>query len=227
MVNSVYYVSPEIIQNKCARRYRRIKEFHIDDIVEWCGEVETNLISDVDLMLQINYVPLSVVDGSVLLPCNIHKIVDCFTKGNRIVDFTLNSSGAYMTSLKYHDSFASTFNEDTLYLNYIGTPVDPNSGYPLIAKGHELVCETFCLIRSFEEDVAMGKFNANLWARWEEQIGGQIVNALSNPFRQKTQQYLKDLETIRFNAIPRIGKIELAHEKFDNNGIMVVPQILD
>ncbi len=39
------------------------------------------------------------------------------------------------------------------------------------------------------------------------------------------QQYLKDLETIRFNALPKIGSIELAHEKFDDNGIIAVPQI--
>ena len=227
MVNSVYYVSPEVIQNRCSRRYKNIKDFHIDDIVEWCGEAETEWINDVELMFRFYNVPITVTNGSFLLPCNIHKIIDCFTKGGRTIDFQLNSSGAYGTSLRYHDSSTGTFKEETIYLNYIGTPLDPITGYPLIAKGHELVCETFCLMRAFEEDVATGKFNANFWSRWEARIGGQIVNALSNPFRHKTQQYLKDLETIRFNGLPKIGKVELAHEMFDDNGMIAIPEIID
>jgi len=225
MISSVYFTSPEIIQNKLVRRYRKIKEFHIDDIVEWCGDVETNYINDVDLMVRFKNVPLTVTNGNVLLPCNIHRIIDVYTEGDRIIDFKLNSSGAYMTDLKYHDSFDSEFDETTIYLNYVGIPVDPETGYVLIAKGHEIACETFCLMRAFEEDVAMGKFNMNFWARWEAQFPGQIINALSNPFRHKTQQHLKDLETIRFNALPRIGKVELSHEMFDDNGVIVIPEI--
>jgi len=223
MYNSAYYISPETIWADLTR-YISIVEIDKYDVVELCAQVETRYIKDVDLMTPVLEVPLTVINSQALLPCNIFRLIDVYDGYEAVIDFTLSDSGNYINELKYADS-GEAYTEDTVYINFSGTPIDSDTGYPLIPKGHENACETFCKIRLFEEQVLLGKVDKQIWMGWERQFGGQIANAKSDPYRQKVANHLKQLNTIRGEMLPRIGRLELSHKKFRNNGTRVSPRL--
>jgi len=223
MYNSVYFISPEVIWADLTR-YITTKEISVYDVVELCAQVETRYIQDIDLMTNIYEVPLTVINSQALLPCNIFKILDIYDGYETPIDFSLSATGAYLTGLKYQNS-GSNYTDDTVYINYKGTNLDPETGYPLIAKGHENACETFCKIRLFEEDALFGKINMSMYANYQQQFSGQISNALQNPYRQQVANYLKNIETIRGNMIPQIGRLELSHKKFRSNNGLISPTL--
>jgi len=224
MYNSAYFISPEVIWADLTR-YIKTKEIDRYEVIELCAQVETRYIQDVDLMTSIYEVPITVINSQALLPCNIFRILDVYDGYGTAIGYSLSDKGSYLNALKYINS-GSDYIEDTIYINYKGTNIDTETGFPLIIKGHENACETFCKIRLFEEDALFGKLNYTMYRNWEQQFSGQILNALQNPYRRLVANYLKQLETIRGNMIPQIGRLELSHKKFRTNGKMVSP-ILD
>jgi len=223
MYNSVYFISPETIWADLTRNFLT-KEIDRYNVIEWCAQVETRYIKDVDLMTDVMEIPLTVINSQALLPCNIFRIIDAYDGFESSIDYSLSSTGAYLTSLKYTNSGAD-YDEDTVYINYKGTPIDPDTGFPLIAKGHENACEVFCKMRLFEEDALYGKINYNMYVRWDQQFSGMITNALADPYRHKVANYLKQLDTIRGNMLPQIGRLELSHKKFRDYGTRVSPTL--
>ena len=175
-------------------------------------------------MSKFLYVGLTVTNGQVLLPCNIHRILDCYDASDSIIDYKLNTAGSYLTTLTYQSS-GETYDQDTLYLNYAGTIVDVDTGYPMIMKGHEQACETFCKIKAFEEQALYQKIDPRIFDRWSFQLSGQIANAKQNPYRHKTRQDLQNLEIIRANVLPVIGRVALSHKLYRDNGMMIEPYI--
>lgn len=212
MINTAFFYSPELIYKRLARTFHS-REFHLDDIIELCGECETSYIKDMEAMITINSVPLTVTNGNVLLPCNVFTILDVYDESKKPITYTPLTTGAYISNLKYYRT-ETEVTDETVYINYIGSPID-EAGNPLIIKGHENACETFCKIRLFEEDAIFGKINANLWGRWNMQFSGQLANARSNPRRHSAVLYLKNLEVIRYDLLPKIGKVSLSHEFLD------------
>jgi hypothetical protein len=162
-------------------------------------------------MINVLEVPLAVVKGQALLPCNVHRILDVYYKYQNL-EYGISSTGAYLVNIKYKDS-RKEFDEDYVYINYVGTPIDETTGYPLIVKGHENACETFCKLRTFEEDMVLGKFSPQLWQAWDRKFSFQIQNAAYAVYRHKTRSYAQELLNIRANAIPQIGRLTLYHER--------------
>ncbi len=223
MVNSSFFISPEVIQADLSRVYKR-KHFDIDDIVEWCGIAETRYIKDIDLMCPVYEVPLSIVNGSALLPCNVYRLLDVYDGYGSLISFTKNSSGAYIGNFKYNGQ-TNAYTEDIIYINYMGTPVEETTGYPLIIKGHENACEMFCKIRSFEEDAVLGNISYSVIDRWENRFSGLLAHVAQNPYKQKTQQAIKELDYIRGDMFPSIGKVVLAHQKNKRGGTFINPRL--
>ncbi len=223
MVNSNYLISPETIQADLSRVFKS-KIFDLHDIIEWCGIAETRYIKDIDLMVPVYEVPLTVVNSQALLPCNIYRILDVYDGNSTLIDFKFNSHGTYLVNLKYRDR-DSAYTEDTIYINYMGTPIDEDTGYPLIIKGHENACEMFCKIRAFEEDAVLGKISYPMWDSWNMKFSGMISNAAQNPYRHKTKVYLKELEIIKGDMFPQIGKLVLSHKKNYRGGSIINPRL--
>lgn len=223
MVNSQYLISPITIQADLSRVFKS-KNFDIYDIVEWCGIAETRYIKDIELMIPVYEVPLVVSSSQALLPCNVYRLLDVYDVGGSLIDFKMNNHGTYLTSLKYRNR-DEDYAEDTIYINYMGTPIDDETGYPLIIKGHENACEMFCKIRSFEEDAVLGKISYPMWDSWNMKFSGMISHAAQNPYRHKTRAHLKDLEIIRGDSLPAIGKLILSHKQHYSGSTLINPRL--
>jgi hypothetical protein len=206
MINDSKYVSHHVIHADIARVYKS-KSIDINDIMEWCAQVDTRYITDVDKMVLYLQVPLTVDTDNhqALLPCNVFRILDVYDDDDEIVSFYNN--GTYII-------LPEDYVDESVYINYVGTAIADN-GEPLIIKGHENACETFCKLRLFEEDMTLGRFPAQIWIMWDNQFSGQC-SASMNDFRHFSREYFNKLNVIQGNMIPKIGQLPLYHKNFSD-----------
>lgn len=206
IVNSLY-ITPENVQASLAMQYKN-KEFMLDDVTELCAQVVLNLMSDVSTMYEFEEIPLEVENSRIKLPCNVFTIHDLYDSNDHDVDY--NNRGIYLYNPKDKDGNLIA-DGTTLYINYAGIPVD-DTGNLLIFSNFQFVCETFCKLRMFEEDVLMGKADKQIWMTWQSLLPGQVIAA-----RQTTRHLTKADKTeiliIKGNMIPRIGPMELKHKR--------------
>ena len=112
--------------------------------------------------------------------------------------------------------------QDIVFTNYWGIPVDPQTGYPLIKKGHELACEAYCVWKLYTEDFLTNKIDAN---RWMYIVGekDRELNAAQNGFRQWDRKDLERISMIKMNMLPRVGQIPLYNLEWINHEGTVNP----
>ena len=210
MINDQKYISHKAIAADITRVYKN-KPVNLDDILEWCSQVETRYAIDVDKMVLYLKVPLEVdletSPPQALMPCNVFRLLDVFNDGEEYTNYYNN--GSYLI-------LPANYNEEYVYLNFVGTAIS-DEGDPLIIKGHENACETFCKIRLFEEDVAYGRFNQQMWAMWKEEFSGQVA-ASKCDMRHFDRQHFNKLNIIHGNMIPKIGGVRLYHKNFTADG---------
>lgn len=214
MINTSHYVSPEVIMADLTRVFKK-KEIDIYDIVEWCAHVETRTIGDVATMAFLEKVPLTVSNKMTLIPCNVARLLDVYDENDEFLTHNHSETGAFLTSIKYRNG--NEFTDDTLYINYVGTPVDTETGYPLIAKGHEQACGYYCRLRLFEEDALNGIISPQMYGLWERKLAGLITNARQNTYRFRTRNDVRNMEVIRGNALPRIGSLVLTQDLYTDH----------
>lgn len=194
------YVDHLVILSNLQRLFKN-KEFYEPDVINWCQEVETRDICDVDNMVRFVEVPLKVDNyNSIELPCNIYKIDDLFLSNGVRVPFTTSQNGS---KLIVRDELTLV----SVYINYIGTPVD-EQGTPLIVRGHENACVYKCLTNGFMEEFAMGTVNQNAYMMWEQKATNYIRDA-RNGLRHKTRGDWNNLNIIQGNLVPKIGRLAL------------------
>jgi hypothetical protein len=211
MINNQKYITPEIIAFELSQIYKS-KTWDIGSVRTWCMNVETRFIKDIETMIKYEEIDLTVNNNMVLLPCNIFRILDVYLGDNQIgLDYKNN--GSYLYDLKQNGNILNLPDNSIIYINYRGINIDTNTGEFLIVKGHEEACKTYCKIQMFEEDVALGKFNASLWAGWQQQFSGQFLGARNN-YQHKSRKQIDDLNIIRGNMIQKIGDLSLYHELF-------------
>lgn len=195
------------------RKYRR-KKFFEDDFLAWCQVVETQIVPDVDFMVNYEEVGIVYTNNMLPLPCNIYRILDVFDSNEELLFYENN--GSYLYGLK-DDNGISVAEDTTIYLNYIGTSIDLVTGTPLCLKGHEFVCETYCKLQAYEEDVALKNFAPDMYALWQGSLPGLIAAAKQDVYRHMDRSQVNNRVIIRGNMIPRIGTLELSHNMFRNN----------
>jgi len=211
VTNDSRYVSHHVIAARISRAWKD-KTVNLDDIMEWCAEVEVSYMKDVDKMVQFYQVDLTVdTDNHIAtLPCNVHRILDVYSDPN-------NSESAVNY---YNDGVKLILNENytqaDVYINYVGQPIS-DEGEPLIIKGHENACETFCLIRLFEAESTKGQFPPQKIAEWSDKFSNQMT-AARNDMRHFGRDYFMKLNIIKGNMVPKIGKIGLHHSQFTDYG---------
>ena len=206
MINDQKYISHKAIAADITRVYKN-KPVDLNDILEWCSQVETRYNIDVDKMVLYIKVGLNVDQETsppqALMPCNVFRLLDVYSAAEEYINYYNN--GAYLI-------LPADYKSDHVYINFVGTALS-DEGEPLIIKGHENACETFCKIRLFEEDVAYGRFNMQLWAMWKEEFSGQVAASKSD-MRHFDRQHFNKLNIIRGNMIPKIGGLVLFHKNF-------------
>ncbi len=202
------YVTHKVILASLARVHKK-KNWQEPEIMEWCQECLNNIVIDVETMAQYIGVGLSVPQtgpnkNMVYTPCNIFRILDVFDSGSNRIVYSYN--GSYII-------LPSTNTLSTIYINYIGTPIDDN-GIPLIPKSQIIACETYCKLKAFEEDVAYGEFDASLYMMWDQKLTN-MISAGKNDWRFKDRYAIDKLNIIHGNLVPVIANIKLAHKEFE------------
>lgn len=182
------------------------RDFSEVDVINWCQEVETRNICDVDNMVKFVKIPLAVEDFTFIdKPCNVYRILDLFDGRNNPIPFTTNQNG---TRLVVRRELRLT----SVQMNFVGMPV-MDDGTPLIIRGHENACIYKCLANALMEDFSLGKLNANFYDMIQKKATNYIIEARGT-LRHKTREDWNKLNIIQGNIIPKIGGISLYHLNF-------------
>lgn len=205
-VNNHLYISPDVIYADLSRIYKN-KSIEYYDIVEWCARVETLHLADIDKMFYFEGDEFEVKDGMVLLPYNMFRLLDVYTdpKNSNSIINKIGNNGSVLYGFNMPDG-------KKIYLNYIGIPIT-DTGIPLIIKSHEEACGFFCRCRLFEEDMANGNFNANLWMMWDSKFSNAVTAAKQN-YRAFKRSDINNLHKIKGMMIKRIGNTTLRNNLY-------------
>lgn len=197
------YTHPGIVYMDIKRTLPN-KSFDYDDIVEWCAKVETLFIGDIDKMFIYEAIPLVVTNGLALLPCNMYKLEDVYTDpGNSDTKLPdIGNNGAYLYGWPN-----SVKEGSTVYINYVGIPIDVN-GDPLIISGHEEACKQYCMTQILYEDYINQKLPMQIWLELDRKFSG-MVTACKQDMRHFTRDHYDTLLKIRAGMIVRLGRMTL------------------
>ena len=183
------------------------KQFNEHDVLNWCQEVEMDILGEVDLMYQYVEFELSVINGRAKVPCNCYRIIDVYTAKDSPV------SRIPFNRLKGYISVDSTKNYSTLYMDYYGTPIDVETGIPYIAVGHELACVAYCEYMAYYEDMLLGKLDGDARNRIEMKKNSEILAAKGSwNMRHKTRDDMNKMHKIAYNLIPKPAALNLLKE---------------
>ena len=165
------YITHEPIFRELEAKFP-MKSWNEEDIYRWCQQVETIYIADPDTMYKYLEIPLDVVKGKVRLPDNLYKLIDVYWirdyDPQRAKLYQVENRVDYLkmnTVLKHLKMGSKRFEEDVVWINYIGTPMGDDC-IPLIYEPHYPACETFCKIQGFEGDILHGTINSSLYMVW-------------------------------------------------------------
>lgn len=202
------YINHRVIMASLARSHKR-KNWLDAEIMEWCQECLNNIITDIETMATYIEIGLAVPQtgpdkNMVYTPCNIFRLLDVFNSSGSRIDYSYNGSYIILPS-------DNTLTE--IFINYKGTPID-DDGIPLIPKTQQLACETYCKIKAYEEDVAYGDFNGEIWMNWKNELPNMIA-AGKNDWRFMDRHAIDKLNIIHGNLVPVIANIKLVHKEFE------------
>jgi hypothetical protein len=158
-MNQKYFTAEKIFVRLAREHREKIKQFNIGDIIEWCAEIEIEVLGDYKQFARIENYKMTVTDGKCLLPCNIYRILDLLDSGRtRIFDF--HNNGTFISFSE--DANIVPSEGEILYMNYDGIALCPDTGYPLLLRGHEQALYWGCLFRMYEGDFMTNKITANV-----------------------------------------------------------------
>lgn len=207
------FTTAKKIASRLNKQFNR-KHFDPAIVGEWCAQVEVEYVRDTDMMWEFRAVPLTVGnDKMVLLPCNVYKIIELYNEDKEFLSF--NRSGNFLTEIRNRqDENSEVEIGDTIYISYKGIPVDQKTGEVIIPSGHQPMCETYCKLRMFEEDVGYGQFSGDMWGLWDRKFSGQL-QAVRSSYRGITKEKLNQFQIVMGNMLPKIGRMTIETEQFD------------
>lgn len=179
------------------------------DIIEWCQEVECDIIGEVDDMYPYIGFPLDVVNSRAKLPCNVYRILDVYTTLRN------DSSRVPFTRLKGYIGLDPDMDYTSVYIDYYGTPIDFETGIPLIQVGHEFACEAHCTYNMFLDDISNNKISQYFAEKLEAKQTGEILAACgSHRIRHKTRDQMNREQAIHYNMIPKPASFNLINGRY-------------
>jgi hypothetical protein len=197
VVNSKF-VTSDIIMANLGRAHKKIN-WDKNDVLEWCMQLETEMLADVDAMSLFVDIKLNVRNKQARLPCNVHRLLDVYTNtGDALSKTSYTNTGAYL-------NFNSDFTCDYIYITYYGTTVDVETGEPIILKTHIKACEAYCIKQAYYERWLSGEIDNSKWGYIDNAVTEGCNIALSQGIRFKDRQDLVNLNVIRGNMITKIG----------------------
>jgi len=202
METGFYYTSHHEIVQRLERAFKT-KQFDPDDVHDWCAELENDILRESDYFVKFIKIPLTIVsERYITMPCNVHSIIDVyFENGTRPIFLRI---GNRIQLIEATDN-------EFLYVDFKGTPVDEKTGDVLILRGHELACEWHCIKNAFREDYLNGKIDGQRWSVIDEEYE-RGINIATMDMRRMTKGDFNTMEEILGNKIPIIGRVPLYSE---------------
>ena len=97
-----------------------------------------------------------IVDGKVELPTDVFKLEAVYDQNNQLIKDCVNQW--------QYVHFSSSNMPTQVYIDYYSIPADAD-GFPLIKRGYEAACYTYCVYKMFEEDASVIPPRIQQW-RW-------------------------------------------------------------
>ena len=193
MINNSKYVSPEFIWSRLTAMIKN-REFTLPEVAKWCADCVVYEIRKIEDMMLFDNVELAVSKRRSLVPPNMFRIVDVFYRGKRI---QYNNMGQY---LNFKDQI------DKVMIRYYGVPIDPDSGYILIAKDQQKACLYYCMKMLYFEDFMENKLGGGQWQTIELELEDGIDKARGS---MRNVNHLDEIELIEImgNMVAKIGQM--------------------
>lgn len=197
-----YYTNHHEIVNRLSKKFKT-KDFNPVDVHDWCAEAENDILRDHDYFAKFIAIPLEIKGKRhISIPCNMHSIIDVYFKDQTRPVF-FNSGNNIQLAKETDKKFA--------YIDYKGTPVDPDSGDVLILRGHELFCEWYCIKNLTLEDYLNGKIDGQRWDAIDEELY-RGENIAVQDIRRMTRVDFENIEIVRGDALRQIGNVPMYKE---------------
>jgi len=218
--NNYKYANYAEIENRVMARLKGFnKAVSSAEVLEWCMQIENEICVNVDNMYIYTQVPLKVYNDKARVPCNTYRIVDVYTEhgshgnGGRV---KFNDLGSYLI-FNPRDKVTNPL------IDYYGSPIDMETGEPLIQRGHELACEWFCVYNALFSDFGTGKINANFWQEVKLNKENEILAAQCYSLQFKTRDELNQEMKITFDEFPQPAKLWLLSDEVKHHVRHVLP----
>jgi len=199
------WITVDVIKQMLSSRFKT-KEWQEQEILEWCMEVETMHLVDVDTFAKFVEVCIPVQNKRFRKPCNLYRWLDIYSSAGDPQSKVNNDTRSLTAWVKLDDDFTG----DYVYVNYIGTKVDELTGQPLINRYHRLACMFYCAQQAFMEESMLGIFPAQAYQLLQDGYSAACYNAADlEAYRNMQRQDFTNLSIIQGNALPRIGNLTL------------------
>jgi len=208
--NQKYTTAEQIMQRLAMEPALRDKDFNIDEVVQWCAECTIEVIGSPVAMYNYQKVALKVRENLALLPCNVYRLLDVFSNGDRRYSNYQNDGVHLIFSSNFVPVDIDKDGDRVIFINYRGIAVDNKTGYPLILKGHEIACISYCKWKLYELDYMNNRIDQNRWNYIVMQKQDQC-QAANNGIRHETNDDMRRMLTVTWNMIPKLTDLPMYH----------------
>ena len=202
-MNAKYTTAQEIISMVTALAPG--KKLNPADAIEWAAQCEIEYIRNYHYFVRYLKVKLEVKDHQARMPYFKARILDVYEdpdKPKSLVNYY--DSGAYIV-------LDSNYTKDHVYVNFIGIPIDQETGLPLIKRGHEDACVYHILHNLYLEDFINGKIEMGRFQYIVEERR-TMIRAAQGRITDFDRKDLDELAAITLNMLPVVRYGSLYHE---------------
>jgi hypothetical protein len=170
-----------------------------NDIHEMCMVAELLYIKDGDLHRQYEDVPVEIDKNLFIgaLPCNVVRLMEVYDKDEMPVEYQVTATN-HVKIKEY---------VPIVYVRYLGLHLD-DKGIPVIHTNHIPALVSWCVKSLLEPRMLMGKANPQLFAMYNQKFSDQVT-ALKQSATNKGVHHYDEVEVIRYNMIPKLGRKRL------------------
>lgn len=199
--NNLFFI-PDLIYSRLLKTYRvKMNEYHIGDIIDWCAELEQEILVDVEALINFKRVQIGFPqdDGTLTIENDMAPVPRFVYRISRISDEnndTIRGAG-------YNGSYIilpSDFEGEKVYIDGYSLPFDPETKRPLLLKGHEQAAYHYCVLKMFEEDISMQRVAFNIGQQLTQnyqqavnETAGTLLRLLSSDDYIRYANILSDL----------------------------------
>ncbi len=182
------------------------KQVNKGDILEWSVECEAEFIQDYSYFVKYLKTKLPVRDLMARVPFFKARILDVYEDpDDRSSRVNYYDNGRYLI-------LGSEYRKDHVYVNFIGLPIDQETGIPLIKRNHVEACVRHVMVNMYEEDYLNNKIDQN---RWNYLLERRLnaVRAAQSDFSDLDKHDLNKIKIITMSFVPPIIWDSFTHEE--------------